>query len=1138
MASVVKRSEKPRGNKTKKKKLSKEKNEENVEFNLDDVKELGGTEDDFEFLKVITEEENDEEITIKEKDQFDEEPIKRSEIETFMSNLGILKHQSKTLETETGEEEKLATKQRKEKNKKLKSETPKKTVSEKPAEIKTALETNQSGRNLENQSGRNLENQSGKNLENRNESNQPNRNESNQPNQRDNRKKTKNKFKQIQHNEISSSTGAEGGSMGGSMGGATGGSVNVSSYTRNHRKRDYLLFKGGNWLNNEFPDDPKRFQIMPSKIVKSLETFAETLMSEEIELYTNRQNRLNSGDAKWMRTVLTSGTLQDRVAALTLRLQDDPIHNLSSLDSLLHMMNKKNRREMLLALDTLREIFLSEILPNDRKLRTFDQHPLCELDHLSSGNRDSRDKRICIWWFENQLKLKYAQFIQAIDTASHDTVPATKMKTLTTISELLTNKPEEENTLLPMLINKLGDPDSKVASKGAYLLEQLVSKHPNMKSVIVLEVERLLYRSNVSDKAQYYAICFLNHLVFDSEDTELAARLIGIYISFFKSFVKKGDVNTKIMSALLVGVNRAYPYAKVEKQLLTDHVDTLYKVVHIVNFNTSVQALMLLYQVMDSNESLSDRYYSALYRKLIDPGLYNSSKHTMFLNLIYKSMLNDLTEKRVKAFIKRLLQVCAHQTVSFVCGALILLAEVVSKRHNLLVLRQTGEDSDSEDEHFIDADEDDEEKEDEEKKEEAVEAEDAIENDENPKQKMKSRASASWIHRQNTGGKKGVNESKQIYDMTHRNPLYCLADRELTCELNKLLNHYHPSVALFTQTTLTGNQVQYTGDPLTDFTLIRFLDRFVYRNPKKKELTYESVQAKKSREPTGIKSIAVDSIKYLKQNENSIPVDEKYLYRYFQRKAAAGLTVTDNDNDEESDADSVCSDEFDQYLDKHESAFDGDHLMDDIDFASEFSKNQTKKGKKSRDEDSDDEEEDDDLSDEEAEIENLDFGDVFDSDGSEDETKEMEIDEENVSFSDDGELEELNSKPSKKPKSGVLLAPKTNKKKLTSKSTNLFASAEEFTHLLEENADNDLDVGGSESLSNTNDKAGVKQLKWEMARDRWIRGADWKTKKRRHQSTSAAATATKRHPSVGASAKKRKISAKRLMKNKKYFSRT
>ena len=37
-----------------------------------------------------------------------------------------------------------------------------------------------------------------------------------------------------------------------------------------------------------------------------------------------------------------------------------------------------------------------------------------------------------------------------------------------------------------------------------------------------------------------------------------------------------------------------------EKTTITEQMDTLYKIVHIVNFNTSIQALMLLYQVVDA----------------------------------------------------------------------------------------------------------------------------------------------------------------------------------------------------------------------------------------------------------------------------------------------------------------------------------------------------------------------------------------------------------------------------------------------------------------------------------------------------------------------------------------------------------
>jgi hypothetical protein len=46
---------------------------------------------------------------------------------------------------------------------------------------------------------------------------------------------------------------------------------------------------------------------------------------------------------------------------------------------------------------------------------------------------------------------------------------------------LLKSKPEQERRLLSALVNKLGDPERKVASNASYLLSSLLTVHPNMK---------------------------------------------------------------------------------------------------------------------------------------------------------------------------------------------------------------------------------------------------------------------------------------------------------------------------------------------------------------------------------------------------------------------------------------------------------------------------------------------------------------------------------------------------------------------------------------------------------------------------------------------------------------------------------
>ncbi len=78
--------------------------------------------------------------------------------------------------------------------------------------------------------------------------------------------------------------------------------------------------------------------------------------------------------------------------------------------------------------------------------------------------------------------------------------------------ETLMSNPEREAELLERLVNKLGDPSRSVAAKAMYQLRLLLGEHPAMKGVVLREVERLLYRSNVGKKAQYFGICFLSQV--------------------------------------------------------------------------------------------------------------------------------------------------------------------------------------------------------------------------------------------------------------------------------------------------------------------------------------------------------------------------------------------------------------------------------------------------------------------------------------------------------------------------------------------------------------------------------------------------------------------------------------------------
>lgn len=379
-------------------------------------------------------------------------------------------------------------------------------------------------------------------------------------------------------------------------------------------RQTMLLRPGGKWYDMEYSGEYS-LEPQPPDVVSKYKALAQKLYEHEVSLFKSKTNNQKGGSSTWMKAIVSSGTLADRMAAMILLIQDDAVHTLQFVETLMSLVKKKgSKQQCLMALDTFKELLITDLLPDSRKLRVFSQHPFHKLEELSSGNKDSRDRRLILWYYEHQLKHLVAEFVQVLETLSHDSLVTTKTRALVAAHELLCDKPEEEKALLVQVINKLGDPQNRIATKASHLLEVLLRKHPNMKGVVCAEIERLLFRSNISPKAQYYAICFLNQMVLSHEESELANKLITLYFCFFRTCIKKKDIESKMLSAILTGVNRAYPYSQIGDDKVREQVDTLFKVLHVVNFNTSVQALMLLFQVMNSQQTISDRYYTALYR--------------------------------------------------------------------------------------------------------------------------------------------------------------------------------------------------------------------------------------------------------------------------------------------------------------------------------------------------------------------------------------------------------------------------------------------------------------------------------------------------------------------------------------------
>ncbi|KAM3589087.1 RNA-binding ribosome biosynthesis protein mak21 [Umbelopsis sp. WA50703] len=599
---------------------------------------------------------------------------------------------------------------------------------------------------------------------------------------------------------------------------------------------------------------------------------------------------LTSSDRSFLSDILKSGTLNDKVSALTLLVQESPIHALRTMDTLMGMSKKKSRKEAVQAITSLKDLFIGSVLP-DRKLIYFRDRPLWD--------KGIKDEHLIVWAYEDFLKKYYFEFLQTIEALSHDTLLHVRHNMVTCMHDLLAGKPEQEQNLLRLLVNKLGDSENKVAAKVSHLIIQLFQEHPAMKIFVIREIEQLLLRPNVSERAQYYAVVTVNQTILTSKDQEVANKLVDIYFVFFRRLLKisekkdkeekpaedeeshkkaKGkkhgkpgkkaeeepadDENSKLIGAVITGINRAFPYSKVDDQVFENNMDILFRITHTSTFNTSIQALMLIFQVCTSKELVSDRFYRTLYESLLDPRLVHSSKQAMYMNLLFKALRADNDLKRVKAFVKRMIQIAAYHQPTFICGILYLADKLMVAQPGLRALI-TQPEEDDDDEHFEDAPDSD---------------------DEQP---TKSKATTTV-----------ANSNNDVYDGRKRDPRFANADKTCLWELNRFTRHYHPSVCKFAQCILKGERIE-TAPDLRLHTLMHFLDRFVYRNAKKKSGTKGSSIMQPLAEHTGpdqivslqrnaagLNQITVNSEEFWRRKVEDVPVDELFFHKYFNQKVA------------------------------------------------------------------------------------------------------------------------------------------------------------------------------------------------------------------------------------------------------------
>ncbi|KAH9055228.1 hypothetical protein EDB87DRAFT_1351337 [Lactarius vividus] len=139
------------------------------------------------------------------------------------------------------------------------------------------------------------------------------------------------------------------------------------------------------------------------------------------------------------------------------------------------MRQGRRRGSKLQAARAIMDWWIGDGVPN-RKLMYFRDQPLLHPDIL-----------------EVLLHLSFPIHLVP-QTFTSDPLPYVRTQSITLIATLLRSNPEQEQNLLRLLVNRLGDPESAISVRTSYHLPQILQEHPAMKGVIIRDTTAFIMR--------------------------------------------------------------------------------------------------------------------------------------------------------------------------------------------------------------------------------------------------------------------------------------------------------------------------------------------------------------------------------------------------------------------------------------------------------------------------------------------------------------------------------------------------------------------------------------------------------------------------------------------------------------------
>ena len=792
-------------------------------------------------------------------------------------------------------------------------------------------------------------------------------------------------------------------------------------------KRFKKKSKNKNKNNNKHSFNNNNFQNRKLEPIEQLYQKAKNLYEKKAISYDLDKidyNQKVNKEKRWTHDILQKGTYDDKISALLLYIRQAPTMTLKYLEILIRLAENKNRRKNDGVIVGLKDLFLESILNNKKYLAFNQKYNNKNKDGLNNIN----DEELINSYYDDKIHHLYLRFINLLEeTINNESIINIRKKNLDYLYEMLVKQPESEEKILQDIVNKLGDTATEVKNHTMKLLKQIQEQHMNM-STVIFKYVTTFYTMNNKNEAKLSALNYLVQMEIPHGNNKVfLEESINFFFNLFNQISSESDnnnnirekdvkmeknkkkqkklkkiilenknqtsINEKFLSLIVRRINYLFKYVKKQQkqmekinEIIHKKISVLFKLSYNKSLKLSIEILKLLFGIITTqDQNFVDRYYKSLY-ELISNSSLSSSKHVKeALKLILMSLMFDNNNNRICSFIKRLLEMSLISEPQYIICNLLIISQVLRNKNKLWKM----------------------------------------------------------IEREQT-------KINVFYDTAKRDPQYAQGEHSFLNELYLLQKHYHPSVQRMSKFILQNYNkeiISYDGDPLIDFSLINFLEKFMLKNPKikkaKKEIKViendddELQKFLKADEDNQNNNNINDNNNEGEKNENDFEFIEKFNKIYpeitsdknyikkmkkKEKKLKNEDDVDDIIGDKEFDqgkqedieefADKVIEDEYKKYG----KDIDDDDLGDFQDEDAEEDENEGENEEEdNKNEDNDDNNEEDEGNEENENIDSDENGeeveDLFTEDENENEEDEDNYDDEELEYDDE---EENNKKKNKK----------------------------------------------------------------------------------------------------------------------------